>query len=725
MEPTIGPEVRKNCSKIIRLGRVLVLPVMLAAAISGCGDTAKLDDNESNMAKAVETGANVDWAVHGLTNSEQRFSFLSQIGAKNVENLGLAWYYDLPEQRAQEATPLIIDGVLYTSSAWNHVHALNAVTGEVVWEYDAQVDKTNAGRACCDAINRGLAYSDGKLFMGAIDGRLIALDARNGEVLWTTQTFDRSKQYSITGAPRVANGKVFIGNGGAEYGVRGYISAYDTKTGDMVWRFYTVPGGPGDPTGTEPVESQTATWDGEWWKLGGGGTVWDSMAFDAELNLLYFGVGNGSPWNPMLRSNGKGDNWFLSSIVAVDADTGEYRWHYQTTPGEGWDYTATQHLILAELELQGSQRKVVMQAPKNGFFYVLDRSNGELLSAEPYVPVNWASHVDMATGRPQIADAAKYWLRDTPALITPSWMGGHNWHPMSFSQDTGLVYIPAHISAYPYLAEPDQKPSKLTVNMGVDTTIAAFPDEPEALQAVEDATYGMLLAWDPVAQKEVWRVQYPGVWNGGILSTAGGLVFQGTATGFLAAYHAETGEQLWQQPTQTGIVAPPVTYMVDGEQYVTVSAGWGGVFPNMTGPLTRDSADGEPINRSRLLTYKLGGTATLPDPVIEARTLPDTSTITPDPAAVAKGFATYDRYCVHCHGAGAVGGGVLPDLRYSAMPLSQEAFKSVVFDGVLSERGMISFASELSPEDIENIRLYVINRNQQARKVGETQRLSR
>ncbi|WP_345424821.1 PQQ-dependent dehydrogenase, methanol/ethanol family [Halioxenophilus aromaticivorans] len=699
--------------------------MVFGAVLAGCGEERKIDDNESKRSAVAEQSKTVDWAQHGLTNSEQRYSPLTQIGAENINQLSLAWYYDLPEQRAQEATPLIIDGVLYSSSAWNHVHALNAATGEVMWEYDAKVDKTNAGRACCDAINRGLAFGDGRLYMGAIDGRLIALDANTGKELWVTQTFDLSKQYSITGAPRVANGKVFIGNGGAEYGVRGYISAYDTSTGELVWRFYTVPGGPGDPTGTEPVESQTATWDGEWWKLGGGGTVWDSMAFDAELNLLYFGVGNGSPWNPMLRSNGKGDNWFLSSIVAVDADTGEYRWHYQTTPGEGWDYTATQHLILAELELASKPRKVVMQAPKNGFFYLLDRASGELLSAEPYVPVNWASHVDMATGRPQIADAAKYWLTDTPALITPSWMGGHNWHPMSYSQQTGLVYIPAHISAYPYLAEPDQKPSKLTVNMGVDTTIAAFPDEPEALKQVQDATYGMLLAWDPVAQKEVWRVQYPGVWNGGILSTAGGLVFQGTATGFLAAYNASTGEQLWQQPTQTGIVAPPVTFMVDGEQYITVSAGWGGVFPNMTGPLTRDSADGEPINRSRLLTYKLGGTSTLPAPTTQARTLPDTSHITTDPSKVARGFATYDRYCVHCHGAGAVGGGVLPDLRYSAMPLSRQAFKSVVYDGVLSERGMISFASELSEQDIEQIRQYVIDRNQQARRVGETQRLSR
>lgn len=709
---------------------VLAVLILLLAGCDNAGkDLAKGSEKGAENAESTATAVinqETDWAFHGRTMGEQRYSPLDQINPETISQLNLAWYYDLPTNRGQEASPLIIDGVIYTTSAWSHVIALNAATGEPLWHFDPQVPKSYGVKGCCDAVNRGAAYMNGQIFVGTLDGRLIALNAETGEQNWSVLTVNQEKNYSITGAPRAVNGKVFIGNGGAEFGVRGYISAYDAESGALVWRFYTVPGGPDDPTGVEPVAAQTATWNGEWWALGGGGTVWDSMAYDPETNLLYFGVGNGSPWNPNTRTAGEGDNLYLSSMVAVDADSGEYHWHYQTTPGEAWDYTATQHMILAELDIAGETRKVIMQAPKNGFFYVLDRLTGELISAEPFVHVTWASHVDQETGRPVVNPDAEYWKTGVPAMVMPSWMGGHNWHPMSYSVQTGLVYLPAQEAGFPYLADDEQTPSRLAVNLGVDTSVAAFPDDQKVIDHIKELTAGHLLAWDPVQQKEVWRVQYPGVWNGGVLSTAGGLVFQGNPAGFLNAYRGADGEKLWEYPAQTGIVAPPVSYQAGGEQYLAVSAGWGGIFPLMTGPLVEDALSGaDPINRSRLLVFKLGGNAKLPEPSGQRRLLPDHSSIEIDREQIEQGAVTYDRYCVGCHGAGAVGGGVIPDLRFSPMAASAEAWNQVVLGGILSERGMVSFNSELSEQDSAAVRAYVIGRNNYAHSIGETSRLSR
>jgi alcohol dehydrogenase (cytochrome c)/quinohemoprotein ethanol dehydrogenase len=663
--------------------------------------------------------SNTDWAFHGLNRAESRFVDLDQVNVSNVNTLSLAWYVDLPENRGQEATPIVIDGVMYSTSAWNHILAIDATSGNILWQYDPDVPKDVLVKACCGPVNRGVAYAEGVIFSATLDGRLLAIDAKDGELLWIVSTVNTEEPYTITGAPRVFNDKVFIGNGGAEYGVRGYLSAYDAKSGDLVWRFYTVPGEEDDPTGVEPVASQRATWRGEFWRLGGGGTVWDSMALDSETNTLYFGVGNGSPWNPMMRTQGEGDNWFLSSIVAVDADTGEYRWHYQTTPMEAWDFTATQHMILGEVTFDGVERDVLMQAPKNGFFYVLDRHTGELLSAEPIVPVNWASHVDLTTGRPVVNDDAKYWLSDKPTLITPSWMGAHNWHPMSWHPELKTVFIPTQETAFPYLAEHDQAPTTLAVNLGVDTKAAALPDNQEVISQVQEATKGFLLAWDVEQAKPLWKVEYPGAWNGGTLTTAGNLVFQGSAAGFLYAYHAETGERLWEYPAQTGIVAPPISYSVDGKQYITVSAGWGGIFPLMTGVLAEDSAGKDAVNRSRLLTFVLDGVGTLPEETSVMTPLPDAESITINDAIVPKGAALYDRFCVNCHGAGAVGGGVVPDLRYSPTILSEDAWLAVVGHGTLKNLGMVAFGDELSSQEIEHIRHYIIERNRQQRAEGK------
>lgn len=699
--------------------QIPVVPSKAEAGRSSSSDTAALDQALANRAGS-NTG---NWLLHGRTYSEQRHSPLAQINTDNVADLNLAWYVDLPDPRGQEATPLVMDGVMYTTAAWSRVYALDARTGEQLWHFDPGVDRSWGVNACCDVVNRGVALWKGSVYVGTIDGRLIAIDAATGEQRWSVSTVEPGKPYSITGAPRVAKDKVFIGNGGAEFGVRGYVSAYNASSGDLLWRFHTVPGDPARGFENETMKRAAETWSGQWWKLGGGGTVWDSMAYDPDLNLLYIGVGNGSPWNPELRSAGEGDNLFLSSIVALNADTGEYVWHYQTTPGEGWDYTATQHMILADLEIDGERRQVIMQAPKNGFFYVLDRRSGEFISAQPYVTTTWANRIDPASGRPVINPQAMYWKTGEIAAVAPSWAGGHSWHPMSYHPETGLVYIPAQEMEFPYLGESELRVKKVGANLGVDTTAAEFPDDVDTVQAIKDVTRGHLSAWDPVAQREVWRVQHQGIPNGGVLSTAGNLVFQGNGAGYFSAYRATDGEKLWQFPAQTGVVAAPMTFELDGEQYVTVMAGWGGIFPLMTGPLAWNA--GEPVNRSRILTFKLKGEASLPPPDNRVRTMQDMTAIELDPEVVDRGFRKYDAYCGPCHGAGAVGGGVVPDLRYSAFLPSAEGWVQVVLEGALAGNGMASFKQELTAPDVEAIRQYVIGRNQYAHDIGDTQRISR
>ena len=545
------------------------------------------------------------------------------------------------------------------------------------------------------------------MYFGAYDGRLIALDARNGQKVWETDTvIDHDRSYTVTGAPRIVKGKVLIGNGGAEFGVRGYLSAYDADTGKLVWRFFTVPGDPSKPPEDAAMKLALPTWKGDrWWKEGGGGggTVWDSMAYDPELDLLYVGTGNASIWNREIRSLGGGDNLFVSSIVALRPDTGEYVWHYQTTPGDTWDYTATQTMILAELPINGQTRKVLMQAPKNGFFYVLDRTDGKLLSAEKFAPANWADRVDLATGRP-VETAASHWF-DKPSLISPGPIGAHNWQPMSFNPRTRLVYIPMQEAAALFVPDPAQRFSgKGNWHMG--TQPIALPENDEkALKGIQDLQKGHLIAWDPVKQKEVWRQDYVTIWNGGTLSTAGNLVFQGTADGRFVAYSADKGEKLWETPANTGVMAGPISYSVNGEQYVTVAAGWGGAFPVILGGIS-EPAKVRP--EARVLTFKLGGSATLPPPALLPARQPAPPDIALEPKKVAQGRDLYNAHCGACHGPSAIAGSVLPDLRY----LSAE--KHQIFAGILAgayaERGMPSFSDVLKPEDVDSIHQYLIQR---------------
>ena len=691
--------------------RFTLLLLIVLAGITGCGEEqqGKVQQQKSPGIKEEVLVADVDavriinadeepqnWLSHGRTYGEQRFSPLTRINDQNVSGLGLAWYLNTGSDRGLEATPLVVDGIMYISVLWNVIYAINAKTGKELWRYDPGTRRDRLRSACCDAVNRGLAVWKGKLYEGLLDGRLIAVDAASGSLVWETQTIDPAYDYSVNGAPRIVNGKVIIGNGGAEFGVRGYVTAYDAETGKQLWRFYTVPGNPADGFESPAMEMAAKTWSGEWWKYGGGGTAWDSFAFDPELNLVYIGVGNGGPWPQAIRSPGGGDNLFLASIVAVNADTGEYVWHYQTTPGEQWDYTATQHMILADLEINGRQRRVLMQAPKNGFFYVLDRATGELISAENIVATNWASYVDMKTGRPVIIDENNY--AKEPRLITPGPAGAHNWQPMSFNPVTGLVYIPFQENSYVYSQTPDFQPLKRQWNMGTD------PNAKRPPQAANAISTGGLLAWDPVKQSQVWKVDLGSGWNGGTLTTAGNLVIQGTADQRFVIYRADNGEKVWETQVQTGVIAGPISYEVDGEQYIAVAAGWGGASALWGGNLERSKKQ---LTESRILAFKLGGSTRLP-PAPGMKTLPEPPPSTASDEILAKGKKLYDTSCNVCHGLFVIGG-TIKDLRYMA-PETHAQFKDIVLGGIRLGNGMPSFADKYNEEDVEAIHAYIIQR---------------
>ncbi|HSG88053.1 MAG TPA: PQQ-dependent dehydrogenase, methanol/ethanol family [Pseudomonadales bacterium] len=648
-----------------------------------------------------------EWLAHGRTYGEQRFSPLDAIDDQNVAGLGLAWYAELPTDRGIETTPLMTDGKLFVTASWGHVLAYDARNGEELWHFDPKVPKDYGVRACCDVVNRGAALWGENVYAASLDGFLRALDRDTGEVVWEVDTrINTTDAYTITGAPRVVNGKVIIGNGGAEMSVRGYVTAFDAATGEQLWRFYTVPGNPADGFEDATQERIAETWTGEWWKNGkGGGTAWDSFAFDPELNLLYIGVGNGASWNRKARSPLGGDNLFVSSIVAVDADSGEYVWHYQTTPGDHWDYTATQHMILAELDIGGEARRVLMQAPKNGFFYVLDRATGELLSADKYMPVNWATHVDMETGRPVEAPGVRDGRADL--LITPGPTGAHNWHPMSFSPDTGLVYIPAKTSSAIYADDFFTKARETVWQINYDTELlTALPDEltiADRAAAGTEALAARLIAWDPVSRRPVWE-KPRGFYSGsGLLSTHGNLLFQGDLTGHFSAFAADSGEELWSYAAQGGIMASPITYELDGVQYVAVAQGWGGEsglpFGAVSGPQNM-------VNISRLLVFSLGASETLPTvPVVEqalvAHELPLAGAET-----IEAGRELYNLYCVVCHGGNAISAGLIPDLRYRIADLDP-AWEAIVIDGAYAANGMPGWKDYMTREEAGRIKEYV------------------
>ena len=656
-----------------------------------------------------------EWLSYGRTYREQRFSPLDSVNRDNVDELDLVWSFKFDTARGMEATPIVHDGVIYVSTGWSHVHAIDARSGEELWHYDAKIPKAQLAKTCCGPVNRGVAIwqedSDSPLqvFFGALDGRLIALDAATGMENWSVQSTPTDGNYSVTGAPRIVKGMIIIGNGGAELGVRGYVSAYDVTTGEMKWRFYTVPGDRNKPQENAALEAALETWSGdEWYKLGGGGgTAWDSLVYDPELDLLYIGTGNGSPWNRELRSPGGGDNLYLSSIVALRPDTGEYVWHYQVTPADNWDYTATQQMVLAELEIEGEMRSVIMQAPKNGFFYVLDRKTGELLSAEKFGRVTWATHVDMETGRPVESKFANY-QENGGSFIWPSPYGAHNWQPMSFSTKTGLMYIPVQSIPSYFSAVKEVMYRVNRWNTGVDLNTNRDPKSWVAGRASADALiYGELVAWDPVKRKRAWKVHHSKPSNGGILSTAGDLVFQGTWDGTFAAYDAYNGKKLWQYKSDSAVLAGPMTYELDGEQYIAVAQGSGGTVMITVG----DELMKKKTNQNKLLVFKKGRfNQTVSLASNELATIKALGhKVNSDPAVIKQGESLYHNNCASCHGINALSNYVVPDLRYMSEQTHSD-FASIVIGGTRTHKGMIGFYETLGLDDVDAIHAYLANK---------------
>ncbi len=720
------PSFNKGQATVINVvaGGLLALGIIASVVHKSDDD---VDARSSGGARASTTIGQIDtnriakaetepgnWLAHGRDYAEQRHSPLTQINKTSIKDLELAFSIDMYTTRGLETSPIVVDGVMYITGAWSVVYAVDAKTGEELWSYDPEVPGDWARKACCDVVNRGVAVYEGAVYVASLDGYLIALNAETGALIWKVNTIiDRSRSYTITGAPRVANGRIFIGNGGGEYGVRGYMSAYDTKTGDLDWRFYTVPGDPSKPFEHPEMEEAAKTWKGgEWWKIGGGGTVWNSIVYDPDTDTVFLGVGNGSPWTRSIRSPGGGDNLFLSSIVALDPNTGRKKWHYQTTPGDTWDYTAVQDMTLAELEVDGKKRKVIMQAPKNGFFYVLDRETGELLRAHPYVTVNWASHIDMKTGRPVETASRDYNKLGESKWILPGPLGGHNWQAMAFNPNTGLAYIPAMESPLVFDVDHDFKATGRYKyieggwNTGIEfgrllSLLADHPDLP--------AAKGYITAFDPLTGKTHWVRQHGTHWNGGTLSTEAGLVFQGNGDGFFVAYDATTGEEMWKVNTYTSIIAPPISYMIDGVQYVAIQVGSGGA-----GGLTEAAMPASNIygNFGRMLVFTLNGGQSIDEPDHWVRDIPKPPVIEASAEAIARGDELYHEVCTFCHGIAVIGGAAVPDLR-KMNEHTHRIFKEIVLEGTLSDRGMSNFSDRLSERDVEDIYSFIISRTKE------------
>ncbi len=622
------------------------------------------------------------WLTTGRDFGKGHYSPLNQINTRTVSRLGLAWEYDTHTTRGLEATPIVVDGVLYTTGPVGQVYALLAATGKELWTFDPQINPRVNQRSCCDEVNRGVAVWKGKVYVASFDGQLFALNARTGSVLWKADTIvDKKRGYTSTGAPEVAGHVVVIGNSGAEFDARGYISAYDLDSGELVWRFYTVPGDPSKPYENPELQMAAKTWDPKSnWAMGGGGTVWDAMVYDPELNLLYFGTGNGTFRDQAKRSPSGGDNLFIASIMALDPDTGRMVWHYQEVPADQWDYDVTQPIILTDLKMGGAVRKVLMQASKDGFFYILERRTGRLLSAHAYVPITWASHVDLKTGRPvETPEARSFTDASKPGnLVSPSPMGGHNWDPMSWDPQTGLVYIP----------------------------------EIENGQTSLFSGKAFLRAWNPILGKTVWEAPMSDWWDhAGVLATAGGLVFQGTGTGHFCAYDARTGRKLKDIEVGTTIVAAPMSYAIDGVQYVAVMAAWGGGGWNFLHP---QSAFYQRGNQGRILAFKLsGGPVPIPPLLPPVGPIPEPPAQTGSAETIQHGAALFSAHCASCHLNQP--GTLAPDLRRMS-PETHAAFQQIVLGGIFVREGMPPWDDVLTPSDADAIHDYLISLSWKAYK---------
>lgn len=685
-------------NQVVKKASVLVLLVAGAHSALCAPETRHVDPN-------------VNWSGYGDDTNEQRFSPLREINPSNVRQLGLAWSLDLDGETSLEATPLEVDGVLYFSGSLASVYAVDSRTGRMLWRYTPELSQ-DAARAMRRvwAVNRGVAYWDGKVYVATRDCRLIALDAHTGKPVWISSFFVQGSNSTSTGAPRVFQGKVIIGNSGAEFAARGYVSTFDARTGKLLWRFFIVPGDPARGFEDGAMAMAAKTWSGEWWKYGGGGTPWNAITYDEDLDQLYIGTGNGGPWNSKFRSTPGQANLFVASVVALDADTGKYKWHYQYNPNESWDYKATADIVLANLTIANRLRKVLMQAPTNGFFYVIDRQTGHLISAEKIGKVTWADGIDVKSGKPIERPGIRG--ENGPVIIFPSTQGAHNWQAMSYSPLTGLVYIPYMQLGMRYGPVPSIKnaidvtadPTRISMRLGVPVEYYRDPQDP-----MDDR--GSLLAWDPVAQKVRWRADYPFYLNAGTLVTAGNLVFQGTNTGHFYAYAADTGTRLWSFDAKLGIIAPPISYSVDGHQYLSLLVGYGGM--GGAGGLEGGHGVGQGwkygLQPRRLLTFSLNGTAVLPPtapPDFTVHALDDPK-IALDSGAVTRGAALYvQKTCTICHGGSVAASGIAPDLRESAVALDRTAFETLLRKGLLTSRGMPLF-DDLTNDEIDSIYQYI------------------
>jgi quinohemoprotein ethanol dehydrogenase len=676
----------------------MTIPLRLATAFLLSGAIFQA----ASLAAADVVGAGANWLHHAGDGHETGFSRLHQITTANIGKLGLAWSLDLPGEVTLEATPLAVNGVLYFTGSYAAVYAVDAVTGRLLWKFDPQTWKHNPLKMnFAFGANRGAAYANGRVFSAALDGRLFALDAKTGKTLWSVETTDPKSMQTITGPPLTFKDKVIVGNAGADFGARGYVTAYDATTGHQVWRFYTVPGSPEENRGDPAMERAAATWGGEFWKTGTGGAVWDSMTFDPEFNRVYLGTGNAGPYDPAVRSPGGGDNLYTASIVALDADTGKYAWHYQINPTDAWDFDCTQPMVLATLTIEGKSRKVLMQAPKNGFFYVIDRLTGKLISAEKIGKVTWADRIDVVSGRPVETAGDRY--QTGRASVWPSSLGAHSWQAMSYNPSTHLVYLPYQ--------QVGSRISKGVQPEAGDISIGGL-NLGWAKADPLDGT-GALLAWDPVHQRQAWKVQLGALWNGGALSTAGGLVFQGTADGYFSGYDASQGRRLWHFNAGLGIIAAPISYSVGARQYISVLVGYGGQAAIASELAHVGWKYG--VQPRRLLTFALGGKAALPPtppPSMAVKALDDPS-LDFNPVDVATGHAIY-LACAACHGRDLIATGApAPDLRESAVALNPDSFWTVVHDGALIQRGMPRFDG-FTREQLMQIYAYIRSGARQA-----------
>ena len=662
----------------------------LAVLLLGCAGMV------SGCSQDPSAKQSTDWNLIGGNDYEQHYSDLDQINVDSVGKLGLKWYADMPTRDGLVGTPMVENGAVFQSGGMGKAWAHDIRTGKQLWEFDAQVQFPMPIVASWGTrVSRGVTLWGDNVLKASGDCRLFALDQKTGGKRWENQVCDVAEYKATPGAPRVGDGKVFIGTANSDFGIgRGYVDAYDIANGKRLWRFYTMPGDPAKGFEDKAMEMASKTWGEEYWNKVGGNSTWDGITYDPRTKLVLIGVDGPSPVDPTLRGKGAGDELFSNALVAVRADTGEYVWHYSTTPGDGWNFSATQPVVLADLTINGVKTPVVMLAPKNGFFYVFDARTGKLVNEpKPIVPVNWASGIDMKTGRPIRRPDADYWNKGKAgAIIMPSVLGAHNWMPMSFSPKTGLVYIPV-MDAPSWLYSD---PANLVAQSGADQ-----------YWGLKNGHWkGSLLAWDPIRQEKRWEVTTGRPYQGGTLVTAGGVVFQGHTDGRFVAYDAATGKELWAYDSGSAILGAPSTVMVDGEQVVVVPVGSGTTSALGFAPLLADGATSGP---ARLLAFSVGGKAEMPVEKPRPVPLPKPSEPRPAAALAAAGQIVWNSNgCEICHGVQVIGGiGSVPDLRRIS-PARLAIFSEIIRGGVLKANGMPVFADSIKEEDLPALKAYIM-----------------